>query len=159
MRFKELIKPTKKKIFSFIIFLVGLFLLKIVYYIIRIKIARNYGVDYYGYFFKTYGWAFSAFSILWAYAVICFIFFMVNKNQFSLKPTKQKMKIFALYLLLIILSKIWGFFISNLSPEKAMELVTGWSASVALMASGLFSLLWIYVLACLIPQISRNKLR
>ena len=157
MKFKELIKPTKKKIFSFIIFLVGLFLLKIVYYLIRINIARNYGLEYYGNFFGTYGWVFSAFSILWAYAVICFIFFVVNKKQFSLKPTKQKMNIFALYVLLIILSKI--DFISNLSPVKAMELVTGWSALAYLTAYSLVYLLWIYLLVCLIHRGSWNKLR
>jgi hypothetical protein len=86
MNFIKIVKPSKPKIKGFILFLIGMFVFKIINYLIRISLSRNLGPEGYINFIGSLTGiilyiSLSLLYFTWIYILIAFIYSLAKKKN------------------------------------------------------------------------------
>lgn len=132
----SLLKLTRPKLKGFLFFIAGLFLFNTIHYAINIYVVRKYGAGFYG-IYASYSWIFTILSFAWIYLLICMVFSIARKKSLfnNFKPTKSKIVIFVLFLVIWLFSKVrsflWALYVKS-HPAEALQIVNGWAGIIFL---------------------------
>lgn len=158
----SLLKPTKPKLKGFLFFIFGIFLFKIIHYIINFYVARKYGPSLYG-SYVSYDWIFTILSYIWIYLLICMVFSIAKKKSLfnDFKPSKQKIIIFAMFLIVGFISGVnsflWRLYVKS-HPAEALQFVGGLTGIVYLVIIHIVIYLFlVYVFVSIIYSMTKKK--